>query len=272
MLSELFLFCGLLAICFGLRSIRHPLVFRIGHLGLVATTYLLGYRLSGTHIAGALLASVWLLLPWIDILGRVKKAQLPLSRSFRPQSAPSPRKFPQLEEMTEEAETIGFQQVEDFGWSHEEQKHSMRVFALPEKRIQATIHFLESEDAEFFYVSLTSRRQDGELWTTWNYPFLLSLKPSPTWRFQTRLDAENLKELLETHTTWVSGSPKQDWKEVPVEPEHVLSQIENESSALVSHNLKCGVLALADAGMVRYTLRGCFFLWMQFLRDLVGAR
>jgi hypothetical protein len=272
MLSELFLFAGLLAVCFGLRSIQHPLIFRLGHLGLVATTYLFGYRISGSHAWGSALATIWFLLPWIDILGRVRGTQLPASRTFAPQPAPSPRRFPELEELTEEAEAAGFVQVEDYGWNHEDQRHSMRVLVLVEKRIQATIHFVESEDAEFFYVSLTSRRDDGELWTTWNYPFLLSLKPSPRWRLRTRSDAVNFQPLLEMHTSWIGSSPNQQWSEVPVDSQKVLSQIEIESDALVSHNLQCGVLTAAEGGMVRYTLRGCFFIWFQFLRDLVGVR
>lgn len=272
MFSEFLLFSGLLAVCFGLRSIHHPLIFRIGHLGLVATSYLFGYRNGGNHAFGALLASVWLLLPWVDILGRVRRTQLPLSRAFTPQPAPGPRRFPQLEELTEEAEKEGFTQVEDFAWRHGEQCHSMRVLALAAKRFQATIHFIESAETEFFYISVTSRGNDGSLWTTWNYPFLLTLKPSPGWRLNTCLDAESFLQLIETHEAWVARRTDQNWKAVPTEAAEVLSLIESETSAMVSHNLECGLLTPGAEGMVRYTLRGCFFLWLQFLRDLVGAR
>lgn len=272
MLSEFLLFSGLLAVSFGLRAVQHPLIFRIGHLGLVATSYLFGYRAGGNHVFGALLASVWLLLPWVDILGRVRHTELPLSRPFSPQPAPSPRRFPQLEELTEEAEKEGFTQVEDFGWRCGEQCHSMRVLALAEKKYQATIHFIESAETEFFYISLISRGDDGSTWTTWNYPFLLTLKPSPGWRLNTRLDAESFLELLAMHEAWVARQPNQKWKAFPTDASEALSLIQNETAALVSHNLQCGVLAHGAEGMVRYTIRGCFYLWFQFLRDLVGAR
>jgi hypothetical protein len=272
MLSEFFLFSGLLVLSLGLRSIQHPLVFRLGHLGLVATTYLFGYRIGGHHAWGTGLASIWFLLPWVDILGRVRRTQLPIARAFSTQPAPGSRRFPQLEEMTQEVEEEGFMQVDDFGWNHGEQRHSMRVFAFPAKRMQATIHFIESADADFFYVSITSRHTNGEQWTTWNYPFLLSLKPAPTWHLQNRADAENFLQLVEMHEVWIQRFAFTDWTEVPVDAALVLRQIETETSALVSHNLKCGVLAHGEEGMVRYTVRGCFFLWLQFLRDLMGAR
>lgn len=272
MLSEFLLFSGLLALCFGLRSVQHPVVFRLGHLGMVATTYLFGYRIGGNHALGALFASVWFLLPWIDILGRVRRTQLPLSRAFSPLAAPSPRKFPQLAEMTEDAEEEGFVQLDDLGWNGNEQRHFMRVLTHAEKKVQATIHFVESADADFFYVSITSRRRDGSLWITWNYPFLLSLKPSPCWNLNTRTDAESFPHLLQMHLAWITKNPEQNWLEVPADSDQVLSLIESESTALVTHNLQCGLLTHGEEGMVRYTLRGCLYLWMQFLRDFVGAR
>jgi hypothetical protein len=40
-------------------------------------------------------------------------------------------------------------------------------------------------------------------------------------------------------------------------------------STQIAHNLATGVSDQDDSGAVRYSWRGMFFIWFQFLRDLV---
>ncbi len=272
MISEILLFAGLIAFSMGLRSFQHPAIFRVGHLGLIGTTYLFGYRMSDRHSVGVLLASLWVLFPWIDILGRIRHVQIPSKRSLSSQPAPGSRTFPELEELTAEAEEEGFTQSEDLGWRGDDHRQFMRILTHGQKRVQATIHYVESEEAEFFYVTVSSRTQSGEVWNTWNYPFLLSLKPAPNWRFQSVPGNFGLLEILDSHERWLSKNGVTNPVEIPSDPEAVQMLVEQDAAALVSHNLNCGVLAPADEGKVRYTLRGCLFLWSQFIRDLIGAR
>jgi hypothetical protein len=178
----------------------------------------------------------------------------------------------ELEELTAEAEDEGFTQSEDLGWRGDDHRQFMRILTHGQKRVQATIHYVESEEAEFFYVTVSSRTQSGEVWNTWNYPFLLSLKPAPNWRFQSVSGNFGLLEIIDSHERWLSKNGVTNPVEIPSDPEAVQMLVEQDAAALVSHNLKCGVLAPADEGKVRYTLRGCLFLWSQFIRDLIGAR
>ena len=234
MFSDLLLFAGLIALSLGLRSFHHPVIFRLGHLGLIGTTYLFGYRTSERHSIGMLLASLWVLFA--------------------------------------EAEEEGFTQTEDLGWRGDDHRQFMRILTHAQKRIQATIHYVESEEAEFFYVTVSSRTEKGDVWNTWNYPFLLSLKPAPTWHFQRVSGDLGLLQILDSHENWLTKKGVTSKAEIPSEPEAVHVLVEQDAAALVSHNLKCGVLAHGDEGMVRYTLRGCWFLWTQFIRDLIGSR
>ncbi len=272
MFSDLLLFAGLIALSLGLRSFHHPVIFRLGHLGLIGTTYLFGYRTSERHSIGMLLASLWVLFPWIDILGRIRHVQIPSKRTLSSQPAPGARTFPELEELTAEAEEEGFTQTEDLGWRGDDHRQFMRILTHSQKRIQATIHYVESEEAEFFYVTVSSRTEKGDVWNTWNYPFLLSLKPAPTWHFQRVSGDLGLLQILDSHENWLTKKGVTSKAEIPSEPEAVHVLVEQDAAALVSHNLKCGVLAHGDEGMVRYTLRGCWFLWTQFIRDLIGSR
>jgi hypothetical protein len=272
MFSEVLLFGGLIALSLGLRSFQHPVIFRLGHLGLMGTTYLFGYRTTNRHSIGALLASIWVLFPWIEILGRIRHVQIPSKRTLSSQPAPGARTFPELEELTEEAEAEGFTLTDDLGWRGDDHRQFMRILTHAQKRIQATIHYVESEEAEFFYVTVSSRTEKGTVWNTWNYPFLLSLKPAPTWRFQLVSGHLSFLQILSCHEGWLSKNGITSTAEIPSEPEAVHVLVEQDAAALVSHNLTCGVLAPGDEGMVRYTFRGCWFLWTQFIRDLIGSR
>ena len=46
-------------------------------------------------------------------------------------------------------------------------------------------------------------------------------------------------------------------------------EIQKDLRAQIAHNLAKGVLTQAEEGQIRYSWRGLFFIWIQFLRDLV---
>jgi hypothetical protein len=47
------------------------------------------------------------------------------------------------------------------------------------------------------------------------------------------------------------------------------AEIEHDLRDQIAHNINQGVLKSTDAGEARYSLRGMFYLWLQFLLDLV---
>ena len=39
----------------------------------------------------------------------------------------------------------------------------------------------------------------------------------------------------------------------------------------IEHNLSAGVIMRADAEHFRYTWRGCFYLWFEVVKDMIGV-
>ena len=51
--------------------------------------------------------------------------------------------------------------------------------------------------------------------------------------------------------------------------EQIQIEIQKDLRAQIAHNLAQGVLMEAGGGKIRYSWRGLFFIWIQFLRDLL---
>src|ERR1051325_10754958 len=116
MLSDFLLILGVAVLSFSLRSFYHPVLRKLGALGVLATSFLVGWRLSGFWQIGVFCASSWLLLPWLEILTRVRKLTLPLEKNLRHKTPPNSEAFPALHEITEEIEGEQFEHVDDVGW------------------------------------------------------------------------------------------------------------------------------------------------------------
>jgi hypothetical protein len=272
MLFYCFLIAGLFVLSMALRSFGHWLPIRLGNLCFLMTSYLLGWVLTGSHLGGAGCVFLWFLLPWVEIVTRTRRLEMPVTRSIESQAPPGPSRFPALDEITEEIELLGFQQVEDAGWSHEEQTQFVRLFSHSEEHIRASINLVENEDLSFFYVTLCSRGADGRVWYTWNYPFATTLKIPRNWRLQRLEEVETFLELIESHRQWLAENKVNDTTPVSSDAPTLTAELEQESRAQFDHNEQCGLLLKTDAGLLRYTWKGCFFLWFQYLREVLRLR
>jgi len=65
MFSDLMLILGVAVLSFALRSFYHPLLRKVGAFGVLCTSFVAGWKLSGYWQVGAFCASSWLLLPWL---------------------------------------------------------------------------------------------------------------------------------------------------------------------------------------------------------------
>ena len=86
----------------GLRSFQTPVLFRLGTFGLVATSFLAGWLLGESVALGVVFASTWFLLPWLEILTRVRRMRLPLHRSLEKCPPPPASHFPGFGELSDE--------------------------------------------------------------------------------------------------------------------------------------------------------------------------
>jgi hypothetical protein len=106
-ISDFLLVFGVGVLSAALRTVQIPLVFRIGTLGLVFTSFLAGWLLGGSVVLGVVFASTWFLLPWLEILTRVRKLRLPLHRALEKSPPPPSSRFPGFGELSEELEGLG---------------------------------------------------------------------------------------------------------------------------------------------------------------------
>lgn len=268
-ISHLLLVLGAAVLSTALRSFENPLLFRLGTLGIVATSFLAGWLLGGSVALGILLAASWLLLPWLEILTKVRRLRLPIERRLAPCPPPTRNAFPAFQQITEEIESGGYVHLEDIGWDYEENRHFYRVFHLPECRTQASICISEQHDMAFHYLTITSRTKDGRVLMTWNYPFSYGLKLQPHLSTN-RFPAQGpFAEMHAAHQKFLRSHQVTPALLLDPSPEETIRAMQSEMRAQITHNIALGLLVKDGDHFIRYTMRGMFYLWFQFLRDLV---
>jgi hypothetical protein len=268
-ISHLLLVLGTAVLSAALRSFEHRVLFRLGTLGVVFTSFLAGWLLGGSVALGAALAASWLFLPWLEILTRVRRMRIPIERRLGPRTPPSRNAFPGFQEMTDEVEEQGFEHLEDVGWDYEDNRHFYRVFRDAQCRTQASICLSEQNEMAFYYLTITSRTADGRILMTWNYPFSYGLKLQPhlvTNRFPSQ---GPFSEMFAAHERFLRAHNVDAAALLDPSPEETIRTMQNEMRAQIAHNIALGLLARDGEHLIRYTLRGMFYLWFQFLRDLV---
>jgi len=270
MISNLLLVLGVAVLSAALRSFRHPLVFRIGTLGIVATSFLAGWLLGGSVALGVVLAGSWLFLPWLEILTRVRKLRLPMERTLAPRTPPTRNTFPGFDELTEEIEAEGFEHVEDIGWEHEENRHFYRVFSEGSRKVQASICLVEQQDLAFYYLTIAAHTVDGRVFMTWNYPFSYGLKLQPELVMQRMEGGQRpFADMVAAHERLLKSHGVERADLLEQTAEEIVGAMQSEMRAQIAHNISAGLLARDGTDFIRYTTRGMFYLWFQFLRDLV---
>lgn len=267
MISELCVVAAVGVLSVALRSFQNQAFFRIGTLGFIATSFLAGWLLGGSMVLGAVFASTWFLLPWLEILTRVRRLRLPLDRQLEKCPPPPSSKFPDFSTLSDEMETIGFEYVDDVDWNHDDTRHFYRLFYNPEKRASASICLLEQDRFSFFYVTFTSRAADGRVFMTWNYPFSYGMHLLPQTVMNTVDEELSVEELALSHIDFLSKQT--DLELLPLQAASLRADIEMELRTQLEHNIARGILVRDKNEMIRYSVRGMFFLWGQFLREFV---
>jgi len=269
MFSDLMLILGVAVLSIALRSFYHPVLRKLGAFGVLCTSYVAGWKLSGYWQVGLFCASSWLLLPWLEILTRVRRLTLPLEKNLRHKTPPNSEIFPALEEITTEIEAEKFDHLDDAGWDWDDYAQFFRIFYKASERTQTAICLIDQHDVAFFYLSISSRAKDGTIWTTWNYPFSYSLKLVPQWRVNRLRGDQTFLQIYESHKQFLHVNRVRLDDLTELDPETVQIEIQKDLRSQITHNIAAGVLKQNAAGEIRYSWRGMFFIWMQFLRDLV---
>ncbi len=270
-MTSLFIVLGVIVLALALRSFSHPVLRKAGAVAVLVATYLIGYFLTGSHVAGTAGVLMWFLLPWIELLTRIRRLRLPMKKSLRHQPPPNAQRFPNLGDFTDEIEAEEFEYAEDAGWEWEDLKQFFRIFYSEKDRTQAAICLNEQHGLAFVFVSLTSRTSDGRVYRTWNFPFSYTLKMAPEIRINRVPNANSFAEMLAEHRDFLLrlGVAPEDL--VDENPEALPEQMETETQQQIRHNLDRGLIETCaqDPGQVRYSWRGLFFLYGQLVKDMV---
>src|ERR1700704_2037552 len=269
MLFGLFLTLGVAVLSVALRSFQTSFAQKAGAVGILASTFLAVYFVSGSWLAGLSAALAWFFLPWLEILTRIRALRLPKEKALRPKSPPSPDVFPTLEEITSEIQNEGFAHVNDAGWDWEDYRQFFRLFYKEEDRAQATICLNEQHDLSFYYLRISSRANDGIIWTTWNYPLSYGLKLTPQFRINRQRPDQSFWQLYQSHKEFLRQKQVQTTSLDALDEERMQTDIENDLRDQIAHNVRAGVLKPAADDEVKYSWRGMIYLWCQFLLDLL---
>ncbi|NNC90720.1 MAG: hypothetical protein HKN82_19860 [Akkermansiaceae bacterium] len=269
-MRETLLVVGLVVLAVALRSCRRTICRKLGALSLLAASFFLVYFLSGSILGGVAGAAGWFFLPWVELLTRIRRLRLPLDNRLRYRVPPSDAFFPNATEAVQAMEEEGFEHATDSGWEWAGMKQYFRIYWNPEKSAVAMVCLCEQEDVAFAYISVTSRDESGSVWRTTNFPFSPTLKCSPeiSWN-HVPCERNCFHQILKDHGTFLRrrGVRSEDLR-VP-DPDDAEREIETEMRDQIDHNLASGIIRLTGDGHFRYSLRGLFFLWKQFIKDMV---
>lgn len=261
---------ALVVFAWGCRTFENRFISKLGWVALLAASYLGGMWISGgSHWMGATAVLMWFLLPWLEIVGRVRKLRFPIKSEVKHRFPPSRDVFPDLEALSAEAEKAGFQEVQDTGWKWDETDHFMRLFYHPEMKMQAAVSLAQQGEFAFSYVSLTSRTNDGLTATTSNYPFSFTMKFSPSQLVNRCSSAESLDDLIEAHQDFLEKHKVLEPELAPLDTERLPSYLERDMISQINHNISARIIEPVGNGLFRYSWRGCIFLWFQVVKDMI---
>ena len=270
LMRELALTIGIFLLGLGLRSFGNTVTRKLGAVAILAGSFLGAYFLAdGSVVAGCLGVATWFLLPWIEILGRIRHMRQPLRRMVQSCRAPRRQEFPMLADLTREIEECGFTCGEDLGWEHGEFSQFMRLFLESSGHVVVALSFARQHGQGFAFVTLTTQAQDGRVFRTTNLPFgdAMALPPHHSIRRQT--NAESFAEMVASHALWLEREGVPEAFRVSMTMEVVPAFLEREVVAQVEHNLERGIIRPAEQATFRYSWRGFVFLWWRMVRDMV---
>ena len=269
-MREILFIVGLIILAAALRSCRPFILRKLGAVTLLVATYFIFYFPSDDVFIGLLGASSWFFLPWIELLTRIRHLRLPIENRLRYHSPPSDSFFPHAADAIHAMEDQGFDHATDSAWEWSGMKQYFRIFWHPEEKAIATVCLCEQQEIAFAFISITSRDSKGNIWRTTNFPFSPTLKCNPeiNWN-HVPCEQSSFDQVLTAHSKFLTRRRiDHDDLRIP-DPDEAEEEIEKEMRKQVDHNLNHGIIKLTGEGTFRYSKKGLFFLWRQYIKDMI---
>ncbi|MEO5915926.1 MAG: hypothetical protein ABIS50_16950 [Luteolibacter sp.] len=269
-MRETLIVIGLFVLAVALRSARTNCLRKLGAITFLSASFCLFYFLTGRLWAGVLGTVLWFFLPWVELLTRIRSMRLPLDNRLKHREVPNPSFFPNAIEAAAAMEEAGFEHVSDCGWEWAGMQQFFRLFWHPEERAVAAVCLCEQSDVAFAFISITSQDDGGGIWRTTNFPFAPTLQCPPNVKWNhVPCERSCFHQILKDHKKYLNRvNIPSDRLRMP-DPEEIENSIEQEMRRQVDHNLAAGLIELTGDGHFQYSKRGLFFLWGQFIKDMV---
>jgi len=269
-MNQFYIVVATIVFGFALRSCRTVLLRKMGALVMLMASGLCLYFLTSNVWAGIAAVSAWFFLPWVELLTRIRKMRLPLKNKLQERIPTNTELFPSAEEHLITLEKAGYEHIRDCGWDMGGIKQIYQLFWNAETKSVASLCLCEQSNVTFTYLTLTSRDIANGVWRTTNFPFSPTLKAAPKvhWN-QVSCSKECAMNLIRCHRMYLSRQGFVDDDLLIPDPDHVSEEIEHELNLQIDHNLSRGIIRPTGDGNFRYTIRGLFFLWRQFIRDMI---
>jgi len=270
-MHEIFTVIGIIIFGMALRSCKCRAFRKLGMLCYLSACGVALYFMTGSWIAAAVGALAWFFLPWIELLIRVRKLQLPVENKLSLRKPPCDSYFPEAQKLISDLEEKGYEHISDSGWQWDKSTQYYSFFWHPEdKHLAAVCHCVQS-CVSFCYMTITSESPDGTIWRSTNYPFSPTLAPVPKikWNHICTVGMNSLEHMLYAHNHFLYRQGQETDKLTPPNPEQVEQHVEGEMRQQIDHNLKKGLIRLTGDGHFKYSFKGLFFLWKQILKDMI---
>ena len=245
-------------------------MFEVGRPGFRALgSAFAAYCMTNMPSIAGLTAALWFLIPLRRIIREGRRILMPRRRELRDGAFARFNQVPNFDQLEEELGDAGFHYLEDLQWSAGEGVTvAIRAFIDAKSRTRVTLNLAESEEMTFFYVAVNNRSTDGKMLCTWTYPFSYSLLFAPGWNVQRISHPGSLEQLLQIHHDFLERNRLRTENLVPLPEDSIRSELQQDLDRQIAYNLDQHLLEEAGPEEVRYTWKGCAFLWIQFLRHV----
>jgi len=270
MAKELLIVIGMVVFAVAFRSCRMNWSRKLGAFIFLIASFLLFYFVADCLCWGLLGIGVWFLLPWIEILGRVRKLRLPMENRLVHKETPEDGFFPNASQALAAMSEAHFEHVGDAAWSWAGMEQHFLLHWNPEEQASAAVCLCEQDNVAFAFISITSKTEDGRTYRTTNFPFSPTLR-SPSNFFWNHVPCEknSFHQILKDHQAYLKRQKIAESEWSTPDPERLEDEIEEEMRLQIQHNLDQKIIEPADGESFRYSTRGFFFLWKQFVKDML---
>jgi hypothetical protein len=261
---------GLLFLAVALRTARTSLLKKLGAVVFLVATFFIGYFACGEICVGLLAVSFWFFLPWVELLTKVRKLRLPMENRLLYGDCPNPAFYPNANESEAAIRDAKFNYASDCTWEWCGMRQHLRLFLHEDCNSVVSLCLCEQSDVAFSFVSISSLGEDGRIWRTTNYPFAATLK-SPDhlkWNYVScRIVC--FQKIWKLHCNFLAKHGVTKDQLMNQNLDHLDEMIEAELDETIAFNIEKGIIEFSENNSFSYSKKGLFYLWAQFIKDMV---